>query len=82
MNCLRSPLLPGTSSFLMWHREVQKGENNAKEGQTPITPGLFPLASPLSSLLVVLVPIAIFTLENLLAACPIVHTLPGTLWTT
>lgn len=63
MNCLGSPLLPGTSSFLMWYREVEQGENNAKEGQTPITSGIFPLASPFSSPLVILDPIVIFTLE-------------------
>lgn len=64
MNCLGSP---GTSSFLMWYREVEQGENKGKEAQTPITSGLFPLASPLFSPLLILDPIVIFTLENLLA---------------
>lgn len=66
-NCLASSLLPGTSSFLMWYREVEQGENNAKEGQIPITSELFPLASPFFSLLVILHPIVIFILEILLA---------------
>lgn len=63
-NSLGSPLLPGTSSFLIW--EVEQGENSAKEGQTPITSGLFSLAPPRSSPLVILHPIVIFTLEILL----------------
>lgn len=66
-NYLGSPLLPGTSTFLMWHREVEQGENNAEEGQTPITSGLFPLVSPFFSPLVIFDPTVTFSLENLLA---------------
>lgn len=65
----------------MWHREVDKGENNAGEGQIPFTPGHFPLASPLSFPLVILDPIVTFSLEKLLAVQPVVHPLPGSLRT-
>lgn len=81
MNCLGSSLPAGVSSFLIWHREVEKGKNKNKEGQTPITLILFPLISPLFSPLVILDPIVIFTLQNLLAVLPIVYHLPGSLWT-
>lgn len=81
MNRGRSFLLPDTCSILMWHRQVDNGENNAREGQTPFTPGHFPLASPLSSPLVILDPIVTFSLENLLAVHPVVQPLPGSLWT-
>lgn len=76
LNCLAS-----TSVFLMQHREVEKDENNATEGQTPSIRGLFSLASPLSSPLVILDPVVSLTLETLMVDCPIVHPLPGSLWT-
>lgn len=59
--------LSGITWYIQLSDVVEQCENKGKEAQTPITSGLFPLASPLFSPLLILDSIVIFTLENLLA---------------